>query len=246
MVTLKSKVNKSLALPLCGSLLRHYHHMGGARDFLLRVDMKPRKLVFGVGNNNAGYAVTKYGVVEVNGVRKRKQVWICPYYRVWTEMLRRCYYDKAQERNPTYRGCSVSEEWLTFSNFKAWMEKQEWEGLELDKDVLIPGNNVYDPETCVFVTRVVNMFTTDSGAARGKWLIGVSFDKEAEKFKSRCHNPFTSKREYLGYFTCEQEAHEAWRNRKLELANELAAIQTDPRVAEALINRYSKPQERLI
>lgn len=36
-----------------------------------------------------------------------------------------------------------------------------------------------------------------------------------------------------------QEAHEAWLKRKLELAHLLAAEQEDPRVAEALINRYS-------
>lgn len=36
-----------------------------------------------------------------------------------------------------------------------------------------------------------------------------------------------------------QEAHEAWLKRKLELAPLLAAEQEDPRVAEALINRYS-------
>ena len=44
------------------------------------------------------------------------------------------------------------------------------------------------------------------------------------RFKSQCRNPFTKKREHLGYFTCEQEAHQAWLKRKLELAKELAFI----------------------
>lgn len=44
----------------------------------------------------------------------------------------------------------------------------------------------------------------------------------------------------------EQEAHEAWLKRKLELAHELAAIQEDPRVAKALTDRYSKPQEQVV
>ena len=64
-----------------------------------------------------------------------------------------------------------------------------------------------------------------------EWLQG------AGKFRASCSNPFTQKREHLGYFTCEQEAHEAWLERKLELAHELAAIQEDPRVAEALVER---------
>lgn len=204
--------------------------------------MKPRKLLFGVGRNDAGYVVAKNGISEVNGVRKRSQVWVCPYYKTWKGMLMRCYSTRYQERRPTYKDCSVSGDWLTFSNFKSWMEKQEWEGLELDKDILIKGNQVYSSDACVFVTQMVNSFTNDRGASRGKWLVGVDWRKSSKKFRAQCNNPFTGKQENLGYFTSEQEAHEAWRKRKLELAHELAAIQTDPRVAKALIDRYSKPQ----
>ena len=70
-------------------------------------------------------------------------------------------------------------------------------------------------------------------------MIGVCWHKRDCKFMSNCRNPFTKKREHLGLFECEREAHQAWLTRKLELAKELAEIQTDPRVAESLINRYS-------
>jgi hypothetical protein len=203
--------------------------------------MKHKKLVFGVGVNDADYVTRKNEVIGyVDGKQKQKQVWICPYYRAWTSMLKRCYSAKWQEKNQTYKGCSVSNEWLTFSNFKAWMKKQDWEGKDLDKDILIEGNKVYSSDTCVFVTRMVNTFTIDSGASRGEWLIGTCWDKRAGKFRSMCNNPFTKKLEYLGLFTTEQEAHEAWAKRKLELARELASIQTNPRVAKALFDRYSK------
>lgn len=204
--------------------------------------MKPRKLVYGVGINDADYVVqNKETIGYINGKQKQKLIWICPYYAVWRNMLERCYSTKLQERRPTYKGCTVSEDWLTFSNFKAWMEKQDFEGLQLDKDLLVEGNKVYSAETCVFVTQTTNLFTVDSGAARGGWLIGVHWHKPAKKFKSMCSNPFTKKQEHLGLFASEQEAHEAWIKRKLELAHELAAIQTDPRIAKALIDRYSKP-----
>lgn len=204
---------------------------------------KPRKLVHGVGVNDADYVVAKYETIGyVGGKQKRKLVWACPYYRTWVEMLRRCYSASWLEKHPTYRDCTVSEEWLTFSNFRAWMATQDWEDKHLDKDILVKGNKIYGPATCAFVSPMVNNFTTDRGAARGKWLIGVHWHKERNKFRAYCSNPITKKREHLGYFTCEQEAHEAWRKRKLELAHELAAIQTDPRVAKALIERYSKPQ----
>lgn len=204
--------------------------------------MKPKKLVHGVGLNDADYVVHKYETIDyVNGERKRKQALVCPYYQAWRGMLQRCYSAKFQEKHPTYKGCSVSEEWLVFSKFKAWMEKQDWEGNQLDKDLLVDGNKVYSESTCVFVNQAINSFTTDSGAIRGEWMIGVNWHKRDEKFVAKCSNPFTKKQEHLGYFTCEQEAHSAWLKRKLELAHELAAIQTDQRVATALINRYSEP-----
>lgn len=204
--------------------------------------MKSKKLVYGVAINDADYVVEKREtIVCINGKRRQKTVWKCPYYRAWMDMLTRCYYAKYQERYPTYAGCSVSDEWLTFSVFKNWMEKQDWEGKHLDKDLLFEENKLYSSDTCVFVTPMVNTFTGDSGAARGEWKIGVSWHKGTSKFRTDCRNPFTKKGEYLGLFTSEQEAHQAWLTRKLELAHELAVIQTDHRVAKALIDRYSKP-----
>ena len=201
--------------------------------------MKLRKLVYGVGVNDADYAVTEWETIVVNGVRKQNMVWMCPYYLAWLNMLKRCYSTKYQERKPTYKGCSVSEDWLTFSNFRSWMERQDFEGKQLDKDLLFEGNKVYSAETCVFVTKGVNLFTTDCGAARGEWSIGVCWHKGVNKFMSRCRNPFTKKKEHLGYFTCEAEAHQVWLKRKLELAHLIAAEQTDERVAKALIARYT-------
>ena len=202
--------------------------------------MKMKKLVRGVGINDSDYVTQKFEQLGyVNGKQKQKLIWACPFYQAWRNMLDRCYSNKLQEQQPTYKGCSVTDEWLTFSNFKNWMEKQDFVDKQLDKDLLFEGNKVYSPETCVFVTKSVNMFTIDRGAARGKCRIGVTWHKGVNKFLSQCSNPFTKKKENLGYFTCEQEAHEAWLTRKLELAYELAAIQADERVAESLIDRYS-------
>ena len=201
--------------------------------------MKTRKLVYGVGINDANYVVQKWETIGYVNGKQKKLIWICPFYQAWKSMLMRCYSAKYQNKKLTYIGCLVTDEWLTFSNFRAWMEKQDWQDNQLDKDLLIEGNKVYSADTCVFVSGMVNNFTTDRGNDRGEMLIGGCWNKGAEKFQSNCSNPFTKKQEYLGYFTCEQEAHEAWLTRKLELAYELAAIQEDSRVAEALINRYS-------
>lgn len=197
------------------------------------------KLVQGVGINDVDYKVTKHETVIVNGEKKWKLVWTCVYYRTWADMLVRCYSKKSQKRYPSYRGCSVADEWLLFSNFKSWMEKQDWENNHLDKDILFVGNKVYSEDTCVFISPMVNTFVTDSGASRGQFLIGCYWNKALKKFQAYCNNPFTKNREHLGMFSSEQEAHDAWKVRKLELAKELAAMQSDPRVAKALIERYS-------
>lgn len=193
---------------------------------------KKTKLVRGVGINDADYTVYKYE----NG----KIVWQCPYYRTWNNMLKRAYSNKYKQKNPTYRGVTVCEEWHSFMRFHAWMMQQNWEGKQLDKDVLFEGNELYSPTTCVFVDSVVNLFLTDCAAARGEWPIGVSWCERAKKFKSQCRNPFTKDKEYLGYFACPNQAHQAWKKRKHELSCQLADIQADERVAEALRIRYKE------
>ena len=196
----------------------------------------PKSLVNGIGVSDLPYSVTRYEIV--NG--KVKLIWACPFYSAWKGMINRCYSEKCQKRQPTYIGCSVSESWYSASRFKEWMEKQDWEGMQLDKDILVEGNKIYSPDACVFVSQEVNKFLTDKSRCRGDLPIGVSFNKENGKFRSNCSNPFTKKQEHLGYFTCPQEAHQAWRDRKHELAVMLANSEfvTDERVAKALINRY--------
>lgn len=188
-----------------------------------------RNLVYGVGVNDADYTIRP----NINGKQLK-----CPFYLAWTHMLARCYDTKYQATYPTYVGCTVCAEWLTFDNFKVWMLSQDWIGKQLDKDLLIRGNKIYSPDTCAFVDFMTNAFITDRGNARGDYPIGVSYHKGAGKFTARCCNPFTKKREHLGVFTCPNQAHLAWKTRKHELALKLADLQTDERVAKALVARY--------
>ena len=190
---------------------------------------KKNRLVFGVGINDADYPTQP----RINGKQVR-----CPYYNTWKSMLERCYSAKWQECNPTYVGCSVHPDWLYFMNFREWMMEQDWEGKALDKDLIVEGNKVYSANTCVFVDKATNNFTNDSARSRGDYLMGAHFHKILGKFTASCSNPFTKKGEHLGCFTCQHQAHEAWRKRKHELANQLADLQTDARVADALRRRY--------
>lgn len=79
-----------------------------------------------------------------------------------------------------------------------------------------------------------NSFVIASDASRGDYPIGVCLYKPTSKYQAQCNNPFTGKNENLGYFSTPEEAHEAWRKRKHEIAQLVAATESDPRVVEAL------------
>ena len=198
------------------------------------------KLVYGVGVNDLGYRTqVREEVTKNGGKRILKTVFKCKYYAVWDSMLKRCYSEKYLERYPSYIGTSVCSEWLSASAFKKWMEQQDWHGKCLDKDIIAPKSKLYSPETCAFVLNATNSFVTARDACRGDYPVGVNLFKPTGKYQARCKNPFTGKQEYLGLFSTTDEAHEAWRKRKHELAQLVAATESDPRIVEALKKRYS-------
>ena len=198
------------------------------------------KLIFGVGVNDLGYRVQINEYVTENGGRRvLKPVFRCKYYDVWTSMLSRCYSKKCLESYPTYIGTSVCSEWLSATAFKKWMEKQDWQGKCLDKDIIVPRSKLYSPETCAFVLQATNNFVTARDASRGDYPTGVTLYKPTGRYLARCGNPFSGKNENLGYFSTPEEAHEAWRKCKYDLAQLVAAKESDMHVVEALKNRYS-------
>ncbi len=154
-------------------------------------------------------------------------------------MLKRCYSEKFLESNPSYIGTSVCREWVYASEFKKRMEQQDWHGKCLDKDIIAPRSQLYSPDTCAFVLPATNLFVTARDACRGEYPVGVSLFKPTGKYRAQCKNPFTRKLEHLGYYSTSEEAHEAWRKHKHELAQLVAATESDPRIIEALKKRYS-------
>ena len=198
------------------------------------------KLVCGVGVNDLGYRTqVKEYVTKNGGKRIQKSVFLCKYYAVWRDMLRRCYSKKYLESRPSYIGTSVCSEWLYATEFKKWMEKQDWRDKCLDKDIIVPGSKLYSPDTCAFVLPATNSFVIARDACRGDYPIGVSLFKPTGKYQACCKNLFIGKQEHLGHFSTPEEAHEGWRKRKHELAQLVAATESDPRVVEALKKRYS-------
>lgn len=187
--------------------------------------MKNKKLVYGVGINDANYVT-------------RTSSWTCPFFRKWKDMLCRCYSEYENNRHQSYAACYVIEDWKYFIRFKSWMEKQDWEGKQLDKDLLVVNNKEYGPNTCVFVDSIVNGFITEK--TNQELPVGVS--KHKDKYQARCAT-LGKGQKYLGIYDTSEEAHSAWLKFKIDQAYILAEQQTDERVGKALIDRYENYKE---
>ncbi|AKQ08408.1 HNH endonuclease [Bacillus phage PBC2] len=139
-------------------------------------------------------------------------------YKVWHSMLQRCYDEKFHERYPTYRGCKVAEEWHNFQVFGDWYDENYYkidkETTNLDKDIIIKGNKLYSPETCVFVPQSINKLFTKTNKLRGHLPIGVS--KHGDKYRARIDD------EHLGLFNTSEEAFIAYKQCKELIIKDLA------------------------
>lgn len=141
-------------------------------------------------------------------------------YNIWNGMLERCYSTTGSKSHRTYKGCYVDERWHNFQNFARWLQEQEgWheEDWQLDKDLLLPQNKVYSPETCVLLPREINTFLIlNSGEGNGL-LVGVSYDKRRRAFSAQCGSTG-----YTGYFETEEDAFSAYSQSKERRAKDLA------------------------
>lgn len=165
-----------------------------------------------------------------------------PYYRAWSGILTRCYSQPSLRERPTYKDCTVCEEWLLFSNFKSWMEKQDWEGKHLDKDLLVEGNKIYSPETCVFVDAAANTLFSYSEVTRGKYPLGVSYHKEKGKFSASCS--IDGKRRFIGYHSTPREAEISYLLLKADHVEKTAESQDDERLIKSLLLRVENMRKR--
>lgn len=144
----------------------------------------------------------------------------CQFYKTWKKMLGRCYDPKYHATRPTYEGCSVYEDWKYFSKFKAWMEIQDWEGNHLDKDLLVAGNKVYSPETCVFLPEKLNSLIVTQKRSDKAVPAGISFQNGCQKYIVSC--AVDGKNKNLGRYKCPEEAFNVYKNFKNDLVRKKA------------------------
>lgn len=141
------------------------------------------KLVYGCGIN------------DIKGSKKEN------YYTVWQNVLTRCYSKIEHIRKPTYKDCEIDIRWQRLSEFKKWYDNYYIHGYELDKDLYIPNNKIYSPDTCLFIPNSINniLRLLNSKGYRirpnGKYQANISINN-----KQKC----------LGTYTTEKEAHNVY------------------------------------
>ena len=140
-------------------------------------------------------------------------------YIIWHGMLQRCYDPKFQEKESTYKGCSVEDYLLNFQNMGKWLENNYYEiageKMCLDKDILYKGNKIYSRETCIFVPQRINSLFTKSDKARGKHPIGVTLNSVGN-YQAHCKNG-CGKIIHLGTYKTKKEAFQAYKQYKEEV-----------------------------
>ena len=190
--------------------------------------------VYGVGRNDVGFQVV------VNGI----DIW---QYVLWVAMLQRGADEKFKVRRKTYRDVTVCDEWLSFSNFFEWVNKEvdykgKPVGMELDKDLLSRGNKVYCPNTCSFVPQALNKLLIDCGNSRGEWPLGVDYHKPSCKFRAAFKG--NGKFRHMGSYGTPEEAFLAYKTAKESHIKSITKQHKDvlkPAVYESLMNWEIEP-----
>lgn len=191
------------------------------------------KLLHGVGYNSGGKHKTK-----IDGVATRS-------YRAWCSMMDRCYCPLVHRRRPRAAESTVAVEWHDYQAFAEWFNSHPHSNLDycLDKDILVSGNKIYSPSTCCLIPHEINTLFNDSLGRRGKYLLGVSFDKQKNKFRACIR--INGKHTHLGRFNSELEAHLAYVKAKeahvLHKASEWKGKITDD-VYDALRGLYRRQE----
>ena len=179
------------------------------KDGEIKCPYEPR--VCGVGYIGEG----KYKIWENGKIKKE--------YKIWYNMLERCYDPKLHERYPTYKDCEVEEFLLNFQYMGKWIEENYYEvpgeQMCLDKDILCKGNKVYSRETCIFVPQRINKLFTKSDRSRGKDPIGVS-PRPSGSYYAYCYDVY-GKRINLGTYKTKGEAFQVYKNYKEKVIKEV-------------------------
>ena len=156
-------------------------------------------------------------------------------YRLWRDMVARCYSIKKIFRNKSYENCTISSDFARYSDFASWCQDQVGFGMDnyhLDKDILSTCGKIYSKDTCCFIPRELNSL-----------YISIQHWKQGEIKHSFCKGVYVcritmfGKSFYLGSFKTVGEADLAYSLAKMGYIKDVCLKyegSVDPRVIEKL------------
>lgn len=159
-------------------------------------------------------------------------------YKIWSGMIRRCYWDGAKQKFPAYVDCTVHKDWHNFQNFAEWITSQDHYGsnYELDKDLLTKGNKVYSSETCCLVPFYVNLLIHTSQRKTSDLPVGVRLSKGG---RFSAYMTKDGKIHSLGTYDTANQASKVYVEHKESYVKKKAIewkSEITPRVFDALMN----------
>lgn len=120
--------------------------------------------------------------------------------QLWENIKNRCEYlpVRYESRFGKYAGSDSCKEWKDFQVFAQWFEDVKEAGYyqigwELDKNLLYTDNQIYSPETCVFLPPEVNRILNTKSRCRGELPMGLSYNIGAGKRKKSISVVFSCK-----------------------------------------------------
>lgn len=158
--------------------------------------------------------------------------------KYWRRLITRCYDKKYHQKQPTYIDVTCCEEWHNFQNFAKWFDenfyKIEGQRMCLDKDILVKGNKIYSPNTCVFVPQCINNLFLKREKCRGDLPIGVQYNGS----KYRANVSYNDERSHYvlgGYNTPEEAFYKGYKPNKEQYIKDMADLYKD-RIPKNLYN----------
>ena len=165
-------------------------------------------------------------------------------WSTWNNIIRRTdkrdikYLSNGKEH---YLDCTLDLRWYKLSAFKEWIEQwDDYGNKEVDKDILIPGNKTYGPDTCLMVRPIVNKWFKPNKHGGGDLPRGVTWNTHwknkgtGKPYRAQI-TPIGGKRTGLGHYDTIEEASAVFEEARKEQIKVLIETETDPKVKNAMM-----------
>lgn len=167
------------------------------------------------------YGMGFFGQGKYEGTINGKQT---KTYKDWFNILIRGFDEELKIKRPTYKDVIVNPEIYNFQDFAEWWHNNYYEvdgeQMCIDKDILVKGNKEYRFDRMIFVPNRINVLFTKCDASRGKYPVGVNYNKNSNKYVARCQT--LNSRKNLGYYNTPEEAFQAYKEFKEAYIKEVA------------------------